>query len=72
MNRRKIVSTFIVAAWADFAASPVALWLMGKDEKTAPFAWYTCLFFIAKALFQGYYAYDRLMSNPNKKQNLEV
>lgn len=68
-NRRKAIFTFVFASWTDFAVSPVALWLMGKDSRTAPYAWYTCLFFIAKAVVQGFYALDRLYSNPNKKDS---
>jgi hypothetical protein len=67
VNRFKFVTTFFLAAWPSFAASAIAVALVNGD-KVAPdvLPWAVGLA-LGNAAYQGLFAVNRLMSNPNKQ-----
>jgi len=61
LDRFKVFNTFFIAAWPNFAAS-VFFTTIHLDYKII-------LLCIGNAVYQGIFAINRLLSNPNKKED---
>jgi hypothetical protein len=59
-NRVKVVTTFFLAAWPNLAGSAIFT--------ASNLGWQLVVLCLGGAIYQGVFAINRLLSNPNKQE----